>query len=314
MKATQFQYSPKIIQKITQLETICGQDVGRGIHQLVQASKGGLLAAASSIAEHNKPHVAIITGFFLPHASPAAAETDGPVGCAQLATGLTLAGIPVRIVTDSLCFPTVQTAIVAAGISSQIVFDIIPTQSGGYHQVTSLLNRWETMKLPVSHVIAIERPGPGEDGIIRNMRGYDITAYTAPLHLLFKSKNIISIGIGDGGNEMGMGKIPKDIITKSILNGDKIACTTTCNHLIVCGVSNWGATGLLTALSLLRPDWKKAIFEILNPATEYHILESIVHQGFAVDGVSGKQSLSVDNLPYSFHAEFLQKAVEVVRS
>lgn len=56
----------EIIDKITQLELICGQDVGRGIQPLVEATRGGLLKTARSIAQHPAPHVAIMTGFFYP--------------------------------------------------------------------------------------------------------------------------------------------------------------------------------------------------------------------------------------------------------
>jgi hypothetical protein len=56
---------------------------------------------ARSLAEHSSPHVAIITGFFMPYGNLPADETDGPIGCAQLAAGLHRVGIPVIIVTDS---------------------------------------------------------------------------------------------------------------------------------------------------------------------------------------------------------------------
>ncbi|WP_231510243.1 DUF4392 domain-containing protein [Fischerella sp. PCC 9605] len=301
-------YSPEILDKIAQLESICGRDVGRGIQPLVQIAKGGLLATACSIAEHPEPHVAIITGFFLPYANPPAPETDGPIGCALLAAGLLRAGVPVRIVTDSLCFRAVKIALLAAGVPASIPFDIVPveTTTGNHQVVSSLLNFWDSLERPISHVISIERPGPSYDGIVRNMRGQDITAYTAPLHILFASEKIISVGIGDGGNELGMGNIPKEVIHQHIRHGEKIACIITCNHLIVCGVSNWGATGLLTALSLLRPDWKSAIISGLNPKIEFRILETIVKYGPAVDGVKAVQSLSVDNLAWEFHAQVLQ--------
>ncbi len=309
-------YSQEIIDKIALLETICGQDVGRGIQPLVQAAKGGLLGSASSIAEHPSPHVAIITGFFLPHGKPPAPETDGPIGCALLAAGLYRVGVNVRIVTDSLCFRAVKMAVLAAGVPASVPFDIVPVEvTAGNHQVvTSLLKIWESLELPVSHVISIERPGPSYDGIVRNMRGHDITAYTAPLHLLLASEKIISVGIGDGGNELGMGKIPTEVIHQHIHNGEKIACITTCDYLIVCGVSNWGATGLLTALSLLRPDWRSPIISGLNPEIEYHILETIVYSGLAVDGVKGVQSLSVDNLSWEFHAKIFKMATQLINS
>jgi D-glutamate cyclase len=307
-------YSQDILDKITQLETICGQDVGRGIQPLVQAARGGLLRAALSIAEHASPHVAIMTGFFIHDGNPPAPETDGIPGCAMLAIGLLNADIPVRIVTDSLCFRAVQVALKAGGVPSHIPFDVIPVENTQQNQqsISVLLNLWETAELPISHVISIERAGPGYDGIVRNMKGQDITAYTAPLHLLLSSSKIISIGIGDGGNELGMGKIPREIVSRSVRYGEKIACAVSCDHLIVCGVSNWGVTGLLAALCLLRLDWKAAILEGLNPETELYILERTVIEGPAVDGITGIQSLTVDNLFWEIYAEVLQVATQLI--
>ncbi|MGB3653666.1 MAG: DUF4392 domain-containing protein [Rivularia sp. (in: cyanobacteria)] len=302
--------SERDLDKIARLESICSRDVGRGIDSLAKAAKGGLLRASRSIAEHPCPSVAILTGFFMPYGNPPCPETDGPIGCALLAASLFEVGIPVRIVTDSLCFQTVKTAVIAAGYHD-IPIDIVAVGSDRQHSVTSLLEFWKSLASPISHIISIERAGPNKDGIVHNMRGEDVTAYTAPLHLLLSEK-IISIGIGDGGNELGMGNIPREIVTSSIRHGEEIACKIKCDYLIVCGVSNWGATAILLALCLLRPDWKAAIIKKLNPQTEFHILETLVNKGLAIDGIRGIPSLSVDNLSWEFHAEVLKSAIEVI--
>ena len=310
------QYEPEILDKIARLESICSQDVGRGIDSLVEAAKEGLLGAARSIAEHSHPHVAIVTGFFMPNGSPPRPETDGPTGCALLAASLIEVGISVRVVTDSLCYEAVKTAVIEAGISQHIPFDIVGVGKVKVNQysVASLQEFWNTLALPISHIISIERAGPGKDDIVRNMKGEDITAHTAPLHLLFENEKIISIGIGDGGNELGMGNIPRKIIASSVRHGQEIACRIKCNYLIVCGVSNWGASGILLALCLLRSDWKAAILKKLNPEIEFRILEKLVNQNLAIDGIRGIPSLSVDNLSWEFHAEVLKNAIEIVVS
>ncbi|MEO0687345.1 MAG: glutamate cyclase domain-containing protein, partial [Cyanobacteria bacterium J06649_11] len=241
------QYKREILDKIARLERICSQDVGRGIDSLVDVAKGGLLGAARSIAEHSRPNVAIITGFFMPNGNPPRPETDGPIGCALLAASLIEVGISVRIVTDSLCYEAVRTAVTEAGIFQNIPFDVVAIGEikQKQHSVASLLEFWKTLASPISHIISIERAGPGKDDIVHNMKGEDITAYTAPLHLLFEHENIISIGIGDGGNELGMGNISRKIIANSVRYGEEIACRVECDYLIVCGVSNWGASGIL---------------------------------------------------------------------
>jgi len=57
-------------------------------------------------------------------------------------------------------------------------------------------------------VIAIERPGPAADGSYYTMKGLKMDPLIAPLERLFQ-KPIMArrIAIGDGGNEVGMGKV-----------------------------------------------------------------------------------------------------------
>lgn len=308
------QYKRGILDKIARLESIFSRDVGRGIDSLVKAAEGGLLGTARSIAEYPYPHVAIITGFFMPNSNPPLPENDGIIGSVSLVAGLFEIGIPVRIVTDSLCFQTVKAAVLAAEIFGDIPIDIVAVGEARENQysITSLLEFWKTLALPISHLISIERAGPGKDDIVRNMRGEDITVYTAPLHLLLDSPGIISVGIGDGGNELGMGNIPREIIAQNILHGDKIACRIKCDYLIVCGISNWGGTSILLALALLRPDWKPAIIKKLSIDTEFYILETLANQGLAVDGIRGTTSLSIDNLPWESYCEVLQNAMQVI--
>src|SRR5206468_2038016 len=80
------------------------------------------------------------------------------------------------------------------------------------------------------------------------MGGRDITLHMSPAHWLFeevsKGLPIQTIGIGDGGNEIGMGKIPWNIIRRNISGGGRVACRVATDHLLVCGISNWGAYGL----------------------------------------------------------------------
>ncbi|MEO0835739.1 MAG: glutamate cyclase domain-containing protein [Cyanobacteria bacterium J06642_3] len=305
--------NPQILDKIEQIENICGRDIGNKIEPLMEAAKGGLWSAARSIASHPSPHVAIMTGFFVPRGNPPAAETDGPIGCAHLAAGLLRVGIPVRLVTDPLCLNAVKVAAVAAGISANVPVDVVPVDAISTEDpaVASIVNSWRSAEAPVSHVIAIERAGPGYDGIVWNMIGQDITADTAPLHLLFTLDGVISIGIGDAGNELGMGSLSPDIIAQGVSTGAKIACSVPCDHLMVCGVSNWGAIGLLTAIALLKPEWESQLMAGLTLAMDQHILTKLVYEGPAVDGDTGVQGLTIETFPWEYHGKVLREILEV---
>ena len=65
------------------------------------------------------------------------------------------------------------------------------------------------------------------------------------------SEKITTIGIGDGGNEIGMGKVQQKVI-EHIQNGRNIACAVATDHLVTAGVSNWGGSALVAALHVLN--------------------------------------------------------------
>ena len=83
-----------------------------------------------------------------------------------------------------------------------------------------------------------------------------------------------------------MGSIPRDLIARHVEHGETIACVTPARHLIVAGVSNWGAYALIGALAVLRADWRARLLACLDERLDQAILEATVNHGPAVDGVS----------------------------
>jgi len=306
-------YNEKAKEKINEIERIVGQDVGRNVQKLAEVTRGELFACAYDIATHPSPKVVIVTGFFIPGSTPPAAETDGPIGAAHLASALSNAKIPVEIITDRPCESAVQVAV--RSVAENVPVKAIPISTDSVNRIGQMV---KSPKLPISHVIAIERVGPSASGIPRNMRGVDISAHTAPLHELFqrtiKKRKYVTIGIGDGGNEIGMGKIPSALIAGCITKGDQIACVTPCDYVIVCGVSNWGGIALIAALALLRHDLKAALLSKLNRETDRHILEEMVYKGPAVDSFLGKQALCVDGIAWEHHAAILDEIISKVKN
>ncbi len=296
---------PEIIRRIARLEEIVGRDPGRGITPLVEATRGDLASSAASLAVHPAPHVAILTGFFIPYADPPVSENDGPIGAAHLAAAFARAGAAVRLVTDSGCAEAVKAAARAAGADGS-AFDVIESED----DIAAVLADWNA-EPTVSHVIAIERVGPSADGTYRNMKGNDISAHTAPLDLLFQPGRV-RIGIGDGGNELGMGKLPRELVVSAIPRGELIGCVVGCEHLLVCGVSNWGALALQAALALARPSWRDAMTAGLTVERDREVLAALAVEGVAVDGMLGRPSMSVDRLPWEEHAEIVGRLREVL--
>jgi hypothetical protein len=151
-------------------------------------------------------------------------------------------------------------------------------------------------------------------GRCHTMRGVDITDFMCDpgFALECEASQPVTIGIGDGGNEIGMGKVPWDVIRRNIPNGAVIACGWRTDYLIVAGISNWGAYALAAGVALLcgysPPDsW----FDI---ETERGILQEMVEQGPLVDGVKGIPSISVDGLDFETYIEPLRRIAAIVRA
>src|SRR5262245_15341399 len=87
--------------RMAAIEALVCRDVGRKTAALIEASAGGLAAAAEALAGARS--VGLITGFFVPRGGVAAPETDGPVGTALLAATLAACGVPARIAVDTAC-------------------------------------------------------------------------------------------------------------------------------------------------------------------------------------------------------------------
>ena len=284
---------------IDMMEATIHRDVGRGMDAVFQAAAGGLFQAASTLAASSAPRIGLITGFFVPGGDPPAAETDGPAGAALMASGFTGAGLTCRLATDTICVSACRVALQRAGADAVPVDAVAPGE-----QVDALIKRWR--RDGINWVIAIERCGPSSDGIPRNMRGRDLSDYAAPLDRLFSAGPWRTIGIGDGGNELGMGSVPRVLIAKHVKQGDAIGCVVPAECLVAAGVSHWGAYALLAALALLRPAWKAPMRAALDPALDLAVVEAMVRDGPAVDGVMLRQAVSIDAQGMDVHRAMLE--------
>jgi hypothetical protein len=147
------------------------------------------------------------------------------------------------------------------------------------------------------------------------------TSPASPLRLLVPITRS-STGIGDGGNEAGMGCVV-EAVRAHIPRGDTIACVTPADHLITAGVSNWGGWGLVAAVeAVLRqrvadgevaaplPDaWAALVARppgclLPDEASERALAEAMVAAG-ARDGITGALDGSVDGLPLDTHLAVL---------
>jgi hypothetical protein len=233
--------------------------------------------AARLVLEH-PGSVLIATGFFIPSAG--ATETDGPPGAVAIGRALSALGYGVSYVTDRYTAPVLR-GLVDDGIGVH-EFPIVDHEASREHARRLLA------ELAPGVLIATERCGLTGEGVYRNMRGVDVSEYHAKIDYLFL-EHPCSVGIGDGGNEIGMGNLAAVIPLVTPISGAPSATRTS--RLVVSSVSNWGAWGLVAALSKLRGC-------SLLPTIEEgrRLLARTVELG-AVDGVTGRRADSVDGFP-----------------
>jgi len=199
-----------------------------------------------------------------------------------------------RLLTDEACRSACEAALLGGGLTGVPIDAAAPDAP-----LEPLIEAWRAYG--IDWMIAIERCGLSADGRPRNMRGEDLGAYTAPLDRVFTAGPWRTIAIGDGGNEVGMGTLPDGLITREIPFGETIACVTPADYLVTAGVSHWGAYGLIAGLAVCNASWREALRDCLDPAVDRQILQTLVQRGPAVDGVTLRQTTTIDGLDLTAH-------------
>ena len=288
---------------------------GRGIARFFQpgAARRGARALVGA------RRALIVTGFSVPPGLP---ETDGPPGAAVLGRALRLCGVAVRYVTD----PGVTPILAAALRALREPADVEAYPDGPDAARDVLLRERPT------HLLAIERPGRSRSGDYLSARGESLAAWNRPLDDLFllahreRSRSHfashsghprlkptsrtplqrraglavpVTVTVGDGGNEIGMGNVRARLAREGRLTA-RIASVVRADHLVVAGVSNWGAYGIVAALGLLR---KRALLHTVED--ERRLVEACVEAG-AVDGITRRREPTVDGLPLDAHTAVVE--------
>lgn len=117
--------------------------------------------------------------------------------------------------------------------------------------------------------------------------------------------------MGDGGNELGMGNLPAETVAASVDRGLCIHCVVRCDWLIIAGVSNWGALGLLLGVGILCDAPSSMLHDWIG--AHGPVVEACRHAG-AVDGVAGRPNASVDGLDLCEHDAVLGQMLEAATS
>ncbi|MEE2885374.1 MAG: DUF4392 domain-containing protein [Chloroflexota bacterium] len=273
---------------MSDIEDIILENDLRGISALRRHLPDDYCDRAARLITDNSGTAFIATGFYILKAE--AAETDGPPGAIAIGRAIEQLGYSVKYVTDQYCSPILS----AIGVPANQLIDFpISDHEQSKNFADDLINKWDP-----SILISIERCGMSSDGLYRNMRGMDITRFTAHIDYIFQNHET-TIGIGDGGNEIGMGALA-ELIPK-VPSLVELPSVTKTSELILSSVSNWGGYGLITALSKLI---NRNL--LLSTDEEQSLIKESVKAG-AVDGVLGESINSVDALDLEQNATALVK-------
>ena len=269
----------------------------RDVTGLAAAVPGQLARLAAELAAAGRAgsRVGLVTGVHIAWAPTPAAETDGPVGTAVLAAALIALGAEPVVLTDEPCAQVTAACLEVLGAGRLEVLPVSADDGRVEARVAAL---------GLSHLVAVERLGPSSDGRVLTMRGFDVTDSTAPLHAAFALPGLVTGAVGDGGNEIGMGNVPADVVAGCIAHGDRIACRVPVDALVVAGTSNWGCSGLVAALARLVPGRRDALIPLLEPQVDARLLDAATAAG-AIDGVTGRPDATVDGVPVAGYADLL---------
>ncbi|EID85691.1 hypothetical protein MSI_05100 [Treponema sp. JC4] len=269
------------------IEDIVLRHSGRGMDILRKEMKGDYAEeAAKMILSWKKGVVFLATGFFV----AGYAETDGPSGTVFLALALKKLGYRPVIVTDDF----------TRGFFELKDIDTVymPFDEGD-DWCRKVLEKYKPVGL-----ISIERCGKNSNRDYANMRGVSIAEKTARVDLLFEQAfgKIPTIGVGDGGNEIGMGNVASLIAEKLSL----VPCVVKTDLLVIATVSNWGAYAITAYLEKLSG---KNVFMSYEEVRDY--IEETVKLG-SVDGVLKEQIVSVDGFGMETEKEIIDALKEAV--
>ncbi len=256
-------------------------------------------------------------------------ESDGPIGCAALARALVRA-FDAKVVAscEEEMAKAMRATLMAAGefVYQDALFDTLKEKAcivkpfplgeeAGRQAAKALVEKYHPTAM-----IFVERLGPNEAGIYHFVSG----TVSSPEQMSYghflveeaKKHGILTIGIGDGGNEIGFGKIVEQVreITEF---GKKCKCpcgkgvATVCETdvLISASISNWGAYGITAMLAYLMKDPS-----ILHDSeTEYRMVEACAMNG-CIDGMYMKPYLSVDGVSVKSGQAVVTLMAEVVKN
>ena len=262
-----------------------------------------VLCAAEKLAGEPM-HVGILTGAAVPEHMPMG-ENDGPFGAVILARVLRKIGHQVTIFCDPEPAPAIE------GLLGFCEVDV-PVRT---FKLGSEAEQ-EAAAGEIDALVTIERLGGNKNGNLHGISGVPRGAFRVNFDALILKANAlgkITIGIGDGGNEIGFGKVYDRLVAEmpDLHNAEKTPCgggvisVVPTQTLVVGSTSNLAAYGVCAALAIVRND----ISLCHTPETEIEMHYVGVGLGMS-DGGTGAIIADCDGIPAKTNAA----VVEILRT
>jgi D-glutamate cyclase len=286
------------------------------------------LSAADAIRKRvtKDSTVIISTGFVFPPYFPLG-ETDGPIGAVAMAYAIHHGiGARVMLITEREVIDVLKATCTAAGLAvyNYDDFKYIP---GAIHICDFPYNMDQARQegkrivdeIKPSAVITVEKMGRNEKDVYHSARGNDMSKHVAKVDFLVEeaiNRRILTIGIGDLGNEIGLGAVADSV--KNVIGPLGAKCNCGCGGGVVTKVgteipimatmSNWGAYGIAACLAFLME--KPSILH--TPELEMRMTEACVRSG-AMDGSLVSPTLSSDGTSVEGSKAMVQLLHELIR-
>jgi hypothetical protein len=297
------------------------------LYRAARARAGGPLTLAASrlLADRVRPGdvVLVVSGFIMrDYGRP---ETDGPVGAAVLARTLAL-GLGARPVgvSEAEAAPALEACFRAAGLIPAGV----PELGRGRNRCAAVAFPVDEAEAPVAAktllqtlrpaaLVAVERPGANRHGRYHGGGGFDISSFTAKTDVLFalaRSRGVATVGVGDLGNELGLGVVAEEV-RRLVPHGERCGCpceggiaaALLADVAVVANISNWGAYGVAACLAAGLGD--EDLFH--TGADERRLIEACVAAG-AIDPVGAQLRSWVDGTDATANAAMVDLLRSVV--
>lgn len=291
------------------------------------------LAAMNVLRQAIKPgdKVIIATGWIdQPVVAPDCGESDGPPGAVALARALRIALKAAPLIVSDACLVEGLKKVARAGgfqcvepdelqhsieRNKLITAAVLPFPSDTGEARRRAAEMLETFQ-PAA-CIALERGGMNKAGIVHNMQGHDTSGNQAKIDILFQlagKLGIATVGIGDGGNEIGMGVIA-ETVKAQIPYGDKCQCpcgsglaaATPVDVLVTAAVSNWAGYALAALLGICTGE----VAALNDAVLEKRVLEATASAGFH-DPLAGGVFPGADGCEAAVHLAMVTLIKETV--